>query len=99
MKILSSGTKDWPLNLLVEGHMGHNDHGNTELSDKIEDLVDEAYIEKPSKEYGVAQQVIMQGEGSLTPKQRVVWEKGVIPVLQKRGEEIEANHILGSNPD
>ena len=62
--------------------MGHNDHINLELHEAIEDLVDEGYIEKPSRQYGVAQQVIYQGEESLTPKQRVVWEKGVVPALQ-----------------
>lgn len=78
--------------------MGFNDHINFELSDAIEDLVDEGYIENPSKEYGVAQQVIHQGEESLTFKQRVVWEKGVVPALEKRSSEIEVNRILMSNP-
>jgi hypothetical protein len=79
--------------------MGHNDHINFDLHEAIEDLLAEGHIEKPSNEYGVAQQVISQGEGSLTPKQRVVWEQGVIPLLKKRGEELEIQDIVNRAPD
>jgi hypothetical protein len=81
------------------GIMGHNDHWNEQLIDAIEDLVDEGYIEKPSKEYGVAQQVIHQGEGSLSPAQRVVWEQGLIPALKNRGEELEVQNLTRHAPE
>jgi hypothetical protein len=79
--------------------MGHNDHINLDLHEAIEDLLGEGHIEKPSKEYGVAQQVISQGEDSLTPKQRVVWEQGVLPLLKKRGEELKIQDIVNRTPD
>jgi hypothetical protein len=36
---------------------------------------------------------IGQGEDSLTPKQQVVWEKGIIPALKNRDEELEVQGI------
>jgi hypothetical protein len=79
--------------------MGWNDHINMDLTDAVQDLVDEGYIENPSKEYGVAQHVIHHGEDSLTPKQRVVWEKGVVPALKKRGEELKVLDRTRNAPD
>jgi len=72
--------------------MGHNDHIDFELNDDIEELVDSLVLEVGTKEYGVAQQVIHQGHSSLTPKQQVVWDKGVFPLLKQLYEKREREH-------
>jgi hypothetical protein len=79
--------------------MGHNDHIDFELHDAIEDLVAEGVLEKGTPAYGIAQQIIDQGWGSLSEKQRWVFEKQVAPLLQRRAESIRIQEIINSNPD
>lgn len=78
--------------------MGHNDHIDFELHDAIQDLVDGLLLEKGTAAYGIAQQVIMQGWDSLTDRQRWVYDKEVMPLLKKRGEELRIQEIINSNP-
>lgn len=79
--------------------MGHNDHIDFELYDRIQDLIDEGGLEENSDAHGVARQVIHQGYDSLSPKQRTLYDAVVVPALKRRGEEMEVNRIMNSNPD
>jgi hypothetical protein len=63
--------------------MGHNDHIDFELHDRIKELLDQGHFEKGTMEYGIALFVVDNGESALSAKQRVVWEKGIIPILSK----------------
>ena len=77
--------------------MGHNDHINYELHDRIEDLVGEGIIEEKSASYGVALQVIYNGYGSLSPEQRALYDAVIAPALQKRSIELEMIRIMNLN--
>jgi hypothetical protein len=79
--------------------MGHNDHIDFELLESINDLVDEGLIEEGTPAHGIAQQVIHSGYDSLSPKQIFVYEREVIPALEKRAKEIRIIEIINSNPD
>jgi hypothetical protein len=79
--------------------MGHNDHIDFDLYEAIQDLLDEGSIEEASPAYGVAQQVIHNGEDSLSPKQQALYRNAVVPALTKRGEELRFLHISLSNPE
>jgi hypothetical protein len=67
---------------LWEDEMGHNDHIDFELYEHIKERLDEGLFEEKSKEYGIALQVVHQGIASLSPKQKVVWDKGISPILE-----------------
>jgi hypothetical protein len=79
--------------------MGIDHNFDFELNDLINDLVEEGIIEEKSKHYGVAQQVIHDGYGSLSPKQRALYDAVIAPALQERGRELEMMRIMNSNPD
>lgn len=79
--------------------MGFNDHINFDLDCAIEDIVEEEMLNENSIGYGVAQQVIHSGYDSLTPKQRWRYDKDVVPLLEKRGEEIEVIQRINSWPE
>lgn len=69
--------------------MGHNDHIDYELADQLSDLLDEGYLIPTRPAYGVALQVIDQGLGSLTPKQRVAFDAGVWPAMRRRQDSLD----------
>ena len=73
----------------VVGNMGWNDHVDFDLHEAITDLVDEGMLEEGTPAYGVAQQVIDRGYGSLTLKQRAVYDAVVVPALKRRAEQLE----------
>jgi hypothetical protein len=52
-----------------------------ELLQRIEDQIAAGNLEAGSKEHGVALKVVHQGTGALNPSQRVIWDKGVEPLL------------------
>lgn len=52
-----------------------------ELLDRIEDLTELGHLEKGSASYGIALQVTHAGLSSLSPNQRAVYEKHVLPAL------------------
>ncbi len=62
--------------------MGLNDRMDDALHDRVQELLDLGHFEKGTKEYGIALRVADLGESSLSPKQRVVWEKGIVPILR-----------------
>lgn len=65
----------------------------------IDDLVDSGDLEKGSKEYGIAQQVVHQGYESLSPKQRYVYDKHVAPLLTERaGEQYWQQRAMSGPP-
>jgi hypothetical protein len=70
--------------------MGHNDHIDFELYDRIQELLDQGYFEEGTMEYGIALFVVDNGVEALSPKQRVVWEKGIIPILKNPINDEEA---------
>lgn len=79
--------------------MGHNDHIDLDLHDAIQDIIDEGYLDEESNAYGVAKQVIGRGYDSLTPKQRTLYDRVVVPALAKRSEELKIIHIMNSAED
>ena len=78
--------------------MSVNDY-DEELYLMIEDLVDEGELEKDTPAYGISQQVIHQGYDSLTPRQKSVYDKIVVPALERLAERYEANRRQNSWPD
>jgi len=70
-----------------------------ELHDEIEELVGTSQLDRESAAYGIAQQVIQDGYGSLTEKQREVYDSVIVPALEALREERERNRILLSNPE
>ena len=89
--------------------MGWNDHIDFGLHEAIEDLVHNGQItktiptrtgkEKRNPAYGIAQQVIDQGEQSLSTIQRETYEAIVIPALKRRHSELESLRFTLSNPE
>lgn len=67
--------------------MGYNDHIDFELWDRIEELGADGLLEKGTPAYGVAQQVVHGSYDQLTPKQRYVYDKFVIPALRSQASE------------
>lgn len=80
-----------------EGSDGFNDHIDWELSESIQDLVDEGLLEDGTPAHGVAQQVIHSGYDSLSPKQRALYDSVVAPALEKRHEELENRRRFGNS--
>lgn len=66
---------------------------------EIEDLVDEGILDATSPAYGVAKQVLHQGYESLTPKQKSVYDKIFVPMLEKRQWDLKVQEIHNSNPE
>lgn len=79
--------------------MGYNDHIDYELDEAINDLFESGYLEKGSAAYGIAQFVIHNGYNSLSSKQRFVYDKEVLPLLEEQELENRITQILNSNPD
>jgi hypothetical protein len=63
--------------------MSVNDY-DEQLYEVIRELVDEGDLDEKSAAYGIAMQVVHQGHGSLTDKQRFVYERDVEALLLKR---------------
>lgn len=79
--------------------MGHNDHIDFGLYEAIQDLIEEGIIGEKDNAAGVARQVIHSGYDSLTAKQRTLYDKVIVPALEKRNEEIRVIQILNSAAD
>jgi protein-L-isoaspartate O-methyltransferase len=56
-------------------------------------------IEEKSKPYGVSQQVIHDGDGSLSLEQRALYDTVIVTALRKHEEKIEMIRIMKSKPD
>ena len=61
--------------------MGGNDHIDFELSDSLQELIDDGYLEEGTAAYGIARLVADAGAGILSPKQQRVYDRHVIPAL------------------
>lgn len=70
--------------------MGFNSHIDFELSDAVQDIVDEGLLEEGTAAFGVIQQVVHRGYDSLSPKQRTLYDTVVVPALTKLAEELES---------
>jgi hypothetical protein len=75
--------------------MSVNDY-DAEHFDAIEDLIAEGELEEGSAAHGVARQVTDSGYDSLTPKQRTLYDKVVMPALLRRDERLRIIHITNS---
>ena len=86
--------------------MGFNDHIDHDLSHRIDQLIDGGYLVPGTTEHGVARQASEAGLGSLSAKQRFVWDRGIYPLFvhvmtdQERWDVImdqdrEAEHLDG----
>lgn len=75
--------------------MGHNDHIDFELHDRVQHFVDAGDLEPGTKEHGIALFVIDNGLSALSPKQRTVWDKAIAPIIYKpMNEEERRREIL-----
>jgi hypothetical protein len=63
--------------------MGWNDRINWDLHEELEQSVQEGLLEEGTPAYGITQQVIQQGLASLSPKQRHVYYREVVPALNE----------------
>jgi hypothetical protein len=70
-----------------------------ELNEAIQDLIESGVLNDKDDACGVARQVIHQGYGSLTPKQRSLYDQIIVPVLKKRAQDLETARVIDSNPD
>ena len=63
--------------------MSVNDY-DEEFYEMIRVLVDRGDLDEKSRAYGIAMQVVDRGEGSLSAKQRYVYETEILSLLKKR---------------
>lgn len=63
--------------------MGHNDHIDFELLQRIEHFAESGELEPGTKEHGIALFVVDNGVDALSPKQRTVWDRAIAPILAK----------------
>lgn len=61
--------------------MGLNDHIDEELHGRIRELLDLGYFEKNTMEHGIA--LLYADGGTLSDKQKYIFEKKIIPILKK----------------
>lgn len=57
---------------------------DAELQELVEELIDEGELDPKSDAAGVARQAIAQGRSSLSPAQRTVFAKQLVPLLRAR---------------
>jgi hypothetical protein len=65
--------------------MGSNDHVDSDLGELLAALIDEGYLLDATSELGIAKQVIAQGEGSMSPTQRYVYDTKIVPAMRAYG--------------
>jgi hypothetical protein len=73
--------------------MGWNDHVDCDLSELVGNLVDDGYLIEGTVSYGVAQQLIHQGEDSLSDKQRHVYKNSILPAMRAYADKEERQRI------
>jgi hypothetical protein len=61
--------------------MGHNDHIDEELSELLEQLIEDGEIKEGTAAFGITKLVIDGGLAVLSDKQRHVYDKFVAPLL------------------
>lgn len=62
--------------------MGRNDHVDHELSSRIDALIEVGYLDSVSPSaLGIAKQVSDGGTGTMSDKQRCIYEKEIEPIL------------------
>ena len=79
--------------------MGRNSHFDQEFHDDIQDLLDEDLLEEGSKAHGIALFARDNGYAKLTPAQKSVFDRFVLPHLKSRKQQLEHQRIIDSNPD
>lgn len=67
--------------LTLGDEMGHNDHIDFELHERIQHFTDTGELEPGTKEHGIALFVADNGLSALSPAQRTVWDKGIAPII------------------
>lgn len=77
--------------------MGLNSHGNEELHEEIQDLVDEGLLEAGSKAHGIARRIADIGYDKATAPQKRNFDLYVAPQLKLRRKQLEHQRIMGSN--
>ncbi|MQU63135.1 hypothetical protein GHO25_08300 [Pseudomonas sp. FSL R10-1350] len=77
--------------------MGLNSHGNEELHEEIQNLVDEGLLEEGSKTHGIARHIADVGYDKVTDRQRHNFDQYVAPQLKSRKKQLEHQRIMGSN--
>ncbi|SCX00823.1 hypothetical protein DSM25558_0184 [Agrobacterium sp. DSM 25558] len=63
--------------------MGHNDHIDFDMIERIEHFTGTGELEPGTREHGIALFVADNGVDALSPKQRTVWDKAIVPILSQ----------------
>ncbi len=63
--------------------MGHNDHIDSDLAERIDHFIESLELEPGTKEHGIARFVADNGISALSPKQKVIWEKVIVPIIEQ----------------
>jgi hypothetical protein len=81
--------------------MRHNDHIDFELYDAVQEALEEGHLDEETDRnaIGVARQVIHQGMGSLSPKQRYLYDQVIVPALARTHEVLRIRAIINSAAD
>lgn len=79
--------------------MGWNSHVDHEFHSDIQDLVDEGLLEEGSREHGIALFACDNGYENLSPAQKSVFDRFVLPSLKRRKQQLEIQRIIDSNPE
>lgn len=80
--LLQCIVQDWH-GITLGDEMGHNDHIDFALIERIEHFTESGELEPGTKEHGIALFVADNGIDALSPKQRTVWDKAIAPILAR----------------
>lgn len=78
--------------------LGFNDHIDWELHAAITQLLEENRLEEGSPAAGIAQQAMHRGYDTLSPAQKAVYDRLVVPALTKQAEQNHINETVNSWP-
>lgn len=73
--------------------MGWNDHVDWDLAALLGALLDEDYLMEGTPEHGIAQQVLHQGEESMSTKQRFIYDTKIVAAMRAYGNKEERQRI------
>jgi hypothetical protein len=63
--------------------MGRNDHIGRDLHERVQQAAQAGLIEASSRGYWISQRVIHRGFDSLSPKQRSIYNREILPALNE----------------
>lgn len=78
---------------------GMSNISSEDISELLEEAVEDGEIDEKSPCYGIALAVLDGGWDELSPKQRAIYDKHVQPILERRAEELAVQRIHDRAPD